>query len=96
MYFEKGDVWPKECEAMKTGSGDRLVRAVQTMYMECDTRVKMRKKHSEWFTVDQGTRQGCSLSPWVFNLFVDTIVKEARGFPGKSDIRRECGCPAIC
>ena len=36
----------KTGEAMKTGSGDRLVRAVQTMYMECDTRVKMRKKHS--------------------------------------------------
>ena len=83
-------------EAMKTGSGDRLVRAVQIMYMECDARVKMWKKHPEWFKVDQGTRQSCSLSPWLFYLFVDTIVKEARGFHGKSDIRGECGCPATC
>ena len=58
--------------------------------------MKMRKKHSAWFKVDLDTRQGCSLSPWLFNLFVNTIVKEARGFHGKSDIRGERGCPAIC
>ena len=28
-------------EAIKTGSGEGLVRAVQTMYIECDARVKM-------------------------------------------------------
>ena len=79
----------KKGEAKKTGSGDGLVRAVQTMYMECDARVKVGEKHSEWFTVDQDTRQGCSLSPWLFNVFVDTIVKEAKGLCGKSDIRDE-------
>ena len=72
---------------MKTGSGEGLVKAVQTMYIECDARVKTGKKHSEWFKVDQGMRQGCSLSPWLFNVFLDTIMKEARGLHEKNDIR---------
>ena len=58
--------------------GEGLVRAVQSLYMECEARVKVGKKQSEWFNVDQGVRQGSTLSPWLFNVFLDTIVKEAR------------------
>ena len=33
------------------------------------------------FDVQKGVRQGCTLSPWLFNVFVDEVVKEAmRGF----------------
>ena len=34
-------------------------------------------------------RQGFSLSPWLFNVFLDTIVTEARRLHGKSDFREE-------
>ena len=30
------------------------------------------------FDVQKGVRQGCTLSPWLFNVFVDEVVKEAR------------------
>ena len=55
-----------------------LVRAVQSLYMECEAKVKVGEKYSEWFKMDQGVRQGCTLSPWLFNVFLDIIVKEAR------------------
>ena len=45
------------------------MRAVQSLYMECEARVKVGEKQSEWFNVDQGVRQGCTLSPWLFNVF---------------------------
>ena len=39
--------------------GEGLVRAVQSLYMECEARVKVGEKQLEWFNVDQGVRQGC-------------------------------------
>ena len=35
-------------------------------------------KHSEWFEVEQEVRQGCTLSPWLFNVLMFAIVDEAR------------------
>ena len=49
-------------------AGEGLVRAVQSLYMECEARVKVEEKRSEWFKVDQGVRQGCTLSSLVFNV----------------------------
>ena len=34
-------------------------------------------------------RQGFNLSSWLFNVFLDTIVTEARRLHGKSDFREE-------
>ena len=66
-------------EALRqTQVGEGLVRAVQSLYMECEARVKVGEKQSEWFNVDQGVKQGCTLSPWLFNVLLDAIVKEAR------------------
>ena len=31
---------------------------------------------SEWFPVRVGLRQGCVMSPWLFNLFIDGMVRE--------------------
>ena len=45
-----------------------LVRAVQSLYMECEVRVKVEEKHSKWFKADQGVRQGCTLLPQLFNV----------------------------
>ena len=31
---------------------------------------------SEWFPVNVGLRQGCVLSPWLFNVYMDGVVRE--------------------
>ena len=31
---------------------------------------------SEWFFVKVGVRQCCVMSPWLFNLNMDSVVKE--------------------
>ena len=42
-------------------AGEGLVRAVQSLYMKCEVRVKVGEKYSEVLIVDQGMRQGCTL-----------------------------------
>ena len=31
---------------------------------------------SEWFLVNVGLRQGCVISPWLFNVYMDGVVRE--------------------
>ena len=31
---------------------------------------------SEWFPVTVGLRQGCVMLPWLFNLYIDGVVRE--------------------
>jgi len=31
---------------------------------------------SESFVVKMGLRQGCVMSPWLFNMFMDGVVRE--------------------
>ena len=31
---------------------------------------------SESFEVKMGLRQGCVMSPWLFNLYMDSVVRE--------------------
>uniref|UniRef100_UPI003EBBE11F reverse transcriptase domain-containing protein n=1 Tax=Klebsiella pneumoniae TaxID=573 RepID=UPI003EBBE11F len=34
---------------------------------------------SEFFSLNVGLKQGCVLSPWLFNLYMDGVVKEIQG-----------------
>ena len=31
---------------------------------------------SEWFPVNVGLRQGCVTSPWLFNVYMNSVVRE--------------------
>ena len=31
---------------------------------------------SEWFDVNVGLRQDCVMSPWLFNMYMDGVVRE--------------------
>ena len=35
-------------------------------------------RESEWFGVHKGVRQGCMLSPWLFNVLADEVTRGAR------------------
>ena len=38
--------------------------------------VRVGNEVSEWFPVRVGLRQGCVMSPWLFNLYMDGVVGE--------------------
>ena len=58
------------------GIGGKLLRAVQSMYADSRACVRVGNKMSEWFPVKVGLRQGCVMSPWLFNLYIDGVVRE--------------------
>ena len=65
-------------EALKQyGVQGRLLRAVQGLYQDSEAAVKVGEETTEWFKVQRGVRQGCPMSPWLFNIYLDMVVKEA-------------------
>ena len=53
-----------------------LLRAIQSMYLGSQACVRTSGKASGWFPITQGVRQGCVMSPWLFNVFMDGIMRE--------------------
>ena len=39
--------------------------------------VRVGNEVSEWFPVRLGLRQECVMSPWLFDLYIDGVVREA-------------------
>ena len=60
------------------GVNGALMRAVKSLYENSKACVIVQGKESDWFKVGQGVRQGCTMSPWIFNIFMDNIVREAK------------------
>ena len=60
------------------GVNDRLLTAVKSFYNNSEACVRVCRKKSDWFRVKVGLRQGCVMSPWLFNLFMDGVMREVR------------------
>ena len=60
------------------GAGGELQKAVQSFYADSKTCVRIGNEVSEWFSVNVGVRQGCVISPWFFNLYMDGVVWEVQ------------------
>ena len=46
------------------------------LYVDSWERVWMGNDVSEWFPVNVGLRQGCVMSPSLFNVLMDGVVRE--------------------
>ena len=60
------------------GIQEGLLRAIQSMYLGSQAWVRTSGKVSGWFPITQGVRQGCVMSPWLFNVFMDGIMRETK------------------
>ena len=58
------------------GVGGKLLKAVQSFYVYSRACVLVGNDVSEWFPVNVGLRQGCVMSPWLFNIYMDGVVRE--------------------
>ena len=76
------------------GIPDRLTCLLRNLYAGQEARVRTGHGTTDWFQIGKAVRQGCILSPWLFNLYEEYIMRntgwkkhklESR-FPGEISI----------
>ena len=59
------------------GVGGKLLKAVQSFYVDSWACVRVGNDLSGWFLVNVGLRQGCVMSRWLCTIYMDGV--DSRG-----------------
>ena len=62
----------------ETGIPDHLTCLLRSLYAGQEATVRTGRGKTGWFQIRKGVRQGCILSPCLFNLYAEYIVRNAR------------------
>lgn len=56
------------------GVKGKLWRVIRSLYKKVESKVMVDGKFSDWFEILAGLRQGCSLSPTLFDIFINSLA----------------------
>ena len=59
------------------GIPDNLTRLLRNLYAGQEATVRTGHRTIDWFQIGKGVRQGCMLSPYLFNLYAEYIMINA-------------------
>jgi len=59
------------------GVDHHLIDLVRDLYDGCEGEVVVQGVHSARFSMNTGVRQGCALSPMLFNTYIDHVTRES-------------------
>ena len=60
------------------GIPDHLTCLLRNLYAGQEATVKTGHGTTDWFQIRKGVHQGCILSPYLYNLYVEYIMRNAR------------------
>ena len=60
------------------GIPNHLTCLLRNLYAGQEATVRSRHETTDWFQIGKGVRQGCILSPCLFNLYAEYIMRNAR------------------
>ena len=61
----------------KYNMGQKLINTIKQLYAKANSAVLVKGTMGDWFHTSVGVRQGCLLSPTLFNIFLERIMTEA-------------------
>ena len=61
----------------RDGNTDYLTCPLKNLYAGHEAAVRTRHGTTDWFQIGKGVRQGCILSPRLFNLYAEYIMRKA-------------------
>ena len=67
---------------LQYGIGGQLLNAIKSLYLHSEVCVRVNSATTKPFRVSVGLRQGCSLSPILFLIYMDRIVKKSESCGG--------------
>ena len=73
-------VWRKALWRMMIAIGvdTKIVNIIEALYKDTECAIVIDGHITEWFKVNIGVRQGCILSPTLFNIFLEFVMKELK------------------
>ncbi|CAH2274539.1 Hypothetical predicted protein [Pelobates cultripes] len=57
------------------GAPDHLIRLLRNLYVDQEATVRTEHRKAE-FKIGKGVRHGCILSPYLFNLYAEDIMRK--------------------
>ena len=71
--------WTAMWDVLKVyGIGGKLGKGIKAFYKDASACVKIEGDLSENFQIQGGVRQGCVMSPWLFNIYMDGVIREMK------------------
>ena len=58
--------------------GGKLINGIESMHVNSIACIQVKGYDSEYFMTDSGVRQVCIMSPWLFNVYMDAVIKELK------------------
>ena len=77
---------------LSIGINGKIFNAIDQLYSKTVSRVKLNQFKTNWFEVNSGVRQGDSLSPTLFNIYINDLIIDLNSMDLGVDIngRRVC------
>ena len=64
-------LWKKLCNV---GVNGKMFKAIKSLYSCVSSCIRINGLKTDWFDVTTGLRQGCCLSPLLFNIFINDFA----------------------
>ncbi|CAF4691883.1 unnamed protein product, partial [Rotaria magnacalcarata] len=62
---------------LEMGVSKHLIILMKNLYTNQQASAKTEYGNTKWFSIVKGVRQGCILSPYLFNLYAEHIMRKA-------------------